>query len=83
MLHAFKIFCYHPLKRSLGQLLNKPGFDDLCERWRTKKHTNKGSKDGNKGQGSSLLLCVLSLRLFICQTLEIVILISLLMMTKK
>ena len=38
---------------------------------------------GNKGQGSSLLLCVLSLRLFICQTLEIVILISLLMMTKK
>ena len=24
MLHAFKIFCYHPLKRSLGQLLNKP-----------------------------------------------------------
>ena len=23
----------------------------------TKKHTNKGSKDGNKGQGSSLLLC--------------------------
>ena len=34
-------------------------------------HTNKGSKDGNKGQGSSLLLCVLSLRLFICQTLEI------------
>ena len=41
-----------------------------------------GSKNGDKGQGSSLLLCVLSLRLFICQTLVIVILIGLLM-TKK
>ena len=29
-------------------------------------YTNKGSKDGNKGQESSLLLCVLSLWLFIC-----------------
>ena len=36
-----------------------------------------------KGQGSSLLLCVLSLPLFICQTLEIVILISLLMVHEK
>ena len=49
----------------------------------TKKHTNKGSKDGNKGQGSSLLLCVLSFRLYICQALEIVILIRFLMVTKK
>ena len=40
------------------------------------KKTNKGSKDSNKGQGSSLLLCVLSLPLFISQALEIVILIS-------
>ena len=38
---------------------------------------------GNKGQGSSLLIYVLSLRLFICQALKIVILISLLMVTKK
>ena len=37
----------------------------------TKKNTNKGSKDGNNGQGSSLLLFVLSLWLFIYQALEI------------
>ena len=36
-----------------------------------KKNTNKGSKDGNKGQGSSLLLFVLSLWLFSYQALEI------------
>ena len=37
-----------------------------------KKHTNKGSKDGNKGQGSSLLLFVLNLWLFIYQAFQIV-----------
>ena len=50
MLHAFKIFCYHPLKRSLGQIVNKPGFDDLCARWRmrtTSENLLSDVYDGN------------------------------------
>ena len=43
----------------------------------TKKNTNKGSKDGNKGQGSSLLL-------FCPQFLVVYFVLSnLVMMTKK
>ena len=40
--------------------------------YNTKKHTNKGSKDGSKAQGLSLATSinfVLSLQLFICQAL--------------
>ena len=56
-----KIYIYK-YKKQLPKIEKKVGME---------YHTNKGSKDGNKGQGSSLLLCVLSLQLFICQTLEI------------
>ena len=41
-------------KKQLQKIERKVG-------WSTKKNTNKGSKDGNKGQGSSLLLYVFSL----------------------
>ena len=53
--------------------------------WSTKKHTNKGSKDGNKGQGSFLLIFVLSLWLFITVpgTCWKLFLSNLVMMTKK
>ena len=46
------IILYYKYKKQLPKIEKKVG-------WSTKKHTNKGSKDGNKGQGSSLLLCVL------------------------
>ena len=40
-------------KKTITKLKGKQG-------WSTKKHTYKGSKDGNKGQGLTLLLFVLS-----------------------
>ena len=58
-------YIYTSIKNNYKKLKGKEG-------WSTKEHTNKGSKDGNKGQGSSLLLFVLSLWLFIYQTLQIV-----------
>ena len=45
-------------------------------------HTNKGSKDGNKGQGSSLLLFVLNFGSLFTRHLKLF-LSSLVMMTKK
>lgn len=32
-LYPFKTFCYESLKNLLQQLLNRPGFAQLCERW--------------------------------------------------
>ena len=31
-----KTFCYMPIKNSLQELLNRPGFHDACESWRTR-----------------------------------------------
>lgn len=38
-LRPFKTYCYMPIKNSLQELLNRPGFQDACERWRTRKVT--------------------------------------------
>ena len=60
-------YIYNKYKKQLQKIERKVGMP-----WSTKKHTNKGSKDGNKGQGSSLLLFVLNLWLIIYQALQIV-----------
>ena len=52
-------------KKQLQKIEKKVGME-------YQKAYKQGSKDGNKGQGSSLLLLVLSLWLFIYQTLQIV-----------
>ena len=51
------------IKKQLQKIERKVGME-------YQKNTNKGSKDGNKGQGSSLLLFVLSLWLLFYQALE-------------
>lgn len=38
-LRPFKTYCYMPIKNSLQELLNRPGFQDACERWRNRKVT--------------------------------------------
>ena len=66
--------CFTPLsplflykyKKQLQKIERKVGIE-----YQKEYNTNKGSKDGNKGQGLSLLLFVLSLLLFIYQALEI------------
>ena len=59
-------YCYK-YKKQLQKIEKKVGME-----YQKAYNTNKGSKDGNKGQGSSLLLFVLSFWLFIYQTLQIV-----------
>ena len=34
LLYPFKTYCYRPLKESLQEFLNRPGFSESCEKWR-------------------------------------------------
>ena len=37
VMQPFKIYCYRPLRSSLQELLNRPNFQDSCEKWRTRE----------------------------------------------
>ena len=39
VLCPIKTYCYMPIKNSLQQLLNRPGFQESCESWRTRNVT--------------------------------------------
>ena len=67
--YAYNIFAsvhYTSIKKTIKKIERK------VEMEYQKAHKQGYSKDGNKGQGLSLLLFVLSLQLFICQGVEIV-----------
>lgn len=36
-LYPFKSYCYKPLQQSLQNLVRRPGFEDKCEIWRSRK----------------------------------------------
>lgn len=35
----FKSYCYKPIQESLQDLVKRPGLEDLCNHWRSRKHS--------------------------------------------
>lgn len=38
-LYPFKSYCYKPIQESLQDLVKRPGFEDLCNHWRSRKQS--------------------------------------------
>lgn len=38
-LYPFKSYCYKPIQESLQDLVKRPGLEDLCNHWRSRKQS--------------------------------------------